>query len=150
MTIDAHMGETGGRLRMRSHARRIEGQHERLEDFARGILETLDERGASAVLNDFLLYESALEAHMTVEEDVTFPRLHSLRADLSLELGDLVREHEALRTQLEEIKLALKGGRKADARVALEALRWDLETHEAAEEELFARVSEGPIEAVAY
>ena len=145
--MGAHTGEGGGRLRMRSHVRRIEGQHERLEGIAREVLTTLEREGTAAVVADFLLYETALEAHMTVEEDVTFPRLHGLRADLAPELIDLMQEHEALRNQLVSIKGRLKAGDGAAARGELESLAFSLEEHEAAEEDLFERVSEGPIPA---
>ena len=142
------LGDAGERLRMRAHERRIEGQHARLDEGAQGVYQTLDKEGASAAINDFLLYAAATEAHMALEEEVTFPRLHGLRPDFDRALARLVSDHEAMRRKLEDIKLRLKSGDALGARFAFEAFARSLERHEAFEEELLAHVSEGPVTAL--
>lgn len=136
--------EAGERLRLRDSERRIEGQHARLEDIAQGVWETLDKGGAASAINDFLLYLAAMEAHMSLEEEVTFPRLHGLRPDLEIELTRLEQDHEDMREALGEIKRRLKCGDDAGARFAFEALARRLDRHEEIEEELLAHVSEAP------
>lgn len=153
MGTDTDLGDAGERLRMRSHERRIEGQHARLDDFAHDVYDSLqksarDKEGVAAAMDDFQLYESALEAHMTLEEDVTFPRLHGLRPDLGERLTILVREHDVLRNEVEAIKAQLEKGDRSAAQLALEAFARRLERHEASEEELLAAVGEGPMVAV--
>ncbi|MCR9096097.1 MAG: hemerythrin domain-containing protein [bacterium] len=153
MGTDTNLGDAGERLRMRSHERRIEGQHARLDEFAHDVYDTLqksalDKEGIAAALEDFRLYETALEAHMSLEEDVTFPRLHGLRPDLGERLTTLIREHDRLREEVEGIKAQLGKGDRSGARFALEAFARRLDRHEASEEELMARVGEGPMVAV--
>ena len=148
MGTDTNLGDAGERLRMRSHERRIEGQHARLDEFAHDVYEALDKEGIAAALDDFQLYETALEAHMSLEEDVTFPRLHGLRPDLGERLTTLIREHDRLREEVEGIKAQLGKGDRSGARFALEAFARRLDRHEASEEELMARVGEGPMVAV--
>lgn len=145
MTTESQLGEAGERLRMRSHERRIEGQHARLDDFAHDVYNALDKEGVAAALDDFQLYETALEAHMTLEEDVTFPRLHGLRPDLGERLTTLVREHDALRGEVAAIKAQLDAGDQSGAQLALHAFARRVERHEASEEELLALVGEGPM-----
>lgn len=145
----SELGEAGERVRMRSHERRIEGQHARLDAFAHDVYDALDKDGAAAAIDGFGLYVTALEAHMTLEEDVTFPRLHGLRPDLGTRLTELMREHEVLRRETSRIKEQLEEGDDAGAHLAFEALARRLEQHEAREEELLAHVGEGPLTATA-
>jgi hypothetical protein len=85
---------------------------------------------------------------MSLEEDVTFPRLHGLRPDLGSQLTLLTREHEVLRDELSSIQAQLESGDDAGAHLAFEALARRLEKHEAREEELLAHVGEGPVVAL--
>ena len=139
--------ERGARLRLRGEERRIEGQHERLDTLCREVYAVLGKEGPAAAINDFLLYKSALEAHMTLEEDVYFPALHGLRGDLSELLTKLVEEHDEVRVELTEIKMRLKRGDQTGARLGLEAMARFFEKHEQIEEDLLAHVTEGPIAA---
>lgn len=148
MTTETQLEEAGERIRMRSHERRIEGQHARLDEFARDVYDALDRGRAAAAIGDFALYATALEAHMSLEEDVTFPRLHGLRPDLGNQLTLLTREHELLRGELSSIQAQLEAGDDAGAHLAFEALARRLEKHEAREEELLAHVGEGPVVAL--
>ena len=140
-------GEPGARLRLRGEERRIEGQHERLDALCREVYAVLGKEGPLAAINDFLLYKSALEAHMTLEEDVYFPALHGLRGDLSELLTRLVKEHDAVLIELDEIKKRLKKRDATQARLGLESLARFFEEHEKIEEDLLAHVTEGPIAA---
>ncbi len=148
MKTDAQLGEAGERIRMRSHERRIEGQHARLDDFAHDVHEALDKEGATGAIDDFELYVAAFEAHMRLEEEVTFPRLHGLRPDLEARLTALMREHDVLRSELVAIDTQLQEGDESGARLRFEALARRIEGHEAQEEELLALVGEGPMVAV--
>jgi len=140
-------GDPGARMRLRSQERRIEGQHERLDLLCREVYATLGKDGPAAAINDFLLYKSAVEAHMTLEEEMFFPALHGLRGDLSGVLTQLVREHDEVRVELDEIKQGLKRQDGVAARLGLESLARLFEQHEKVEEDLLAHVTEGPIAA---
>ncbi len=139
-----NLGDPGLRQRMRGEERRIEGQHEQLDALCREVCASLERDGTEAVLDDYLLFVGALEAHMTIEEDIYFPALHGLRMELADELSALVEAHQAFRRQTEEVRALFEGHDRLAAQAALERLALDFAAHEAAEEELMARVNDGP------
>lgn len=96
--------DPGLRMRMRGEERRITSQHEKLDDFCREVYTRIDKDGAARAMGDYLLFSAALDAHMTVEEEIFFPALHGLRPDATDDLTRLVAEHEELRLQMEEVK----------------------------------------------
>ena len=144
-TNGAMGSDAGLRLRMRGEEHRIVSQHEKIDDLCREIYAQLEKDGPQSAMNDFLLFEQALAAHMTVEEDVYFPAFHGLRSDIAGELDGLVSEHVDLRAAVADVKQALKQGATDRARFSLESLARRIEDHEAAEEELIARINAGPI-----
>ncbi len=101
--------DKGLRIRMRGEERRISAQHGRLGKLFDRVLASLDTGRLHLVLGDFLLFSTAIEAHMVIEEEIYFPALHGLRNDVGTELLSLVDRHEKR------------------------------------EEDLFARISEGPL-----
>jgi hypothetical protein len=129
---------------MRAEERRIASQHERLDDLVGAVYKRIEGVGANAALDDFELFLTALEAHMSVEEEIYFPALHGLRADAGPELTDLVAEHGSLREASEEIRELLEADEAEPARAALDRLASRVSSHELAEEELIARITEGP------
>lgn len=137
--------DAGLRLRMRGEEHRIHAQHEKLDVWCREIYALLGKNGARSAMNDFLLFQQAFEAHMTVEEEVYFPAFHGLRADLADELADLVTDHVDLRTGLAAVKAALKAGQADVAGRALEGLARSIDRHESDEEEMIARINAGPL-----
>lgn len=138
-------GDSGLRLRMRGEERRITSQHEQLDVLCRDVYARIDKYGAAPAIGDFLLFMTALDAHMTVEEEIYFPALHGLRADAGGELSERVAEHVELRTDASAISELLKAGDRDGARLALDRLARRISKHEVAEEELIARITEGPV-----
>ena len=96
-------------------------------------------------MGDFLLFSTALDAHMSVEEDIYFPALHGLRSDLANEFQALVREHELMRDELSQIRDVLAKEDRVAVFAAFDQLADFLNRHERKEEELIARVTEGPV-----
>ena len=137
--------DMGLKLRMRGEERRIASQHERLDDLCREVYARIGKDGASSALDEFILFETALDAHMSVEEEIYFPALHGLRADIGEELTGLVEEHGWLRSQAAQLEGLLRGGDAEGARAALDRLARDVSTHEQLEEALIARITEGPV-----
>ena len=137
--------DNGLRLRMRSEERRIESQHEQLDDLCREVYSRIDKDGAKLAINDFLLFMAALDAHMKVEEDIYFPALHGLREDAGSELTALVAEHVELRLEADVVRLRLKENDQASARIALDHLARQISEHERSEEDLIAKITEGPV-----
>jgi hypothetical protein len=82
---------------------------------------------------------------MAVEEDIYFPALHGLRNDVGDELLELVEEHVRIRGELPKVQERLNGASEMDARQALGDLASLVDRHEKQEEDLLARISEGPV-----
>lgn len=136
--------DPGLRLRMRGEERRINDQHEKLDGLCREVYARLEKEGTTAATPSFRLFARALDAHMTVEEEVHFPAVHGLRPDTAEELGDLVEEHASLRLAADWVKRRLVAGDAEGARVALVELARAITRHEQVEEDLLARINEGP------
>ena len=137
--------DIGLRMRMRGEERRISSQHKQLGDLFDRILACVDGGGPRMALGEFLLFSTALEAHMAVEEDIYFPALHGLRNDVGEVLAGLVAEHMRIRGELPKVKKRLNGVSEARARQALDELANLVDRHEKQEEDLLARISEGPV-----
>jgi hypothetical protein len=137
--------DSGLRLRMRGEERRIESQHQSLDRFCGEVFVRIEKDGAAGAINDYLLFTAALDAHMTVEEDIYFPAFHGLRPDVGDELTALVAEHADLRVAMDDVKQALKRNDASAARLCLDVLARAISDHEKIEEKLIARITEGPV-----
>jgi hemerythrin-like domain-containing protein len=137
--------DRGLRMRMRSEERRISSQHKQLGDLYERVLASVAGGSPRKAIGDFLLFATALEAHMSVEEEIYFPALHGLRNDVGAELVELVTEHQQIRASLPPIQERLAADDRALALAALDALADRVERHEQVEESLLARITEGPI-----
>lgn len=139
-------GDPGLKLRMRGEERRISSQHQQLEELFERVLASVRRGGPRKGVSDFLLFATALEAHMSVEEDIYFPALHGLRGDIGGELESLMGDHVRFRRRLEEVREILATNDPSASRRALDELAADVDQHEEAEEALIARITEGPVE----
>jgi len=137
--------DRGLKLRMQGEERRISSQHRQLGDLFEHVTESVARGGARKAVGDFLLFSTALDAHMSVEEDIYFPALHGLRNDMANELQELIREHELMRAELSQIRAVLSTADRGAAFAAIDQLADFLNRHERGEEELIARVTEGPV-----
>ena len=140
--------DAGLKLRMRGEERRISSQHRQLEQLFDRVMKSVRVGGPHKAVNDFLLFSTALEAHMSVEEDIYFPALHGLRNDVGDELGRLIEEHQRIREQLADLRLTLASNDEDLGIAALERLAADVDRHEETEEKLISRITEGPVSAL--
>jgi len=137
--------DSGLRLRMRGEERRISSQHRQLGELFERTLDSVEAIGPRKAIGDFLLFQTALEAHMSVEEDIYFPALHGLRDDVRIDLVALVEEHKDMRIALNNVKYLMTQSVEHDAKLALIELANRIEDHEEKEENLLARITEGPL-----
>lgn len=142
---ETHGIDSGLRIRMRGEQGRILSQHRQLGDLFERTLESVEAIGPRKAIGDFLLFQTALEAHMSVEEDIYFPALHGLRNDLRDELVELVEEHEEIRIALGNVKYLMTHSIEHEAGLALTELANRIDRHEQKEENLLARITEGPL-----
>jgi len=137
--------DKGLRIRMRGEERRISAQHGRLGELFDRVLASLDTGRLHLVLSDFLLFSTAIEAHMVIEEEIYFPALHGLRNDVGTELLSLMEEHVRIRGELSRVQDCLNEENEVELRRTLDVLASLVDRHEKREEDLFARISEGPL-----
>ncbi len=132
-------------MRMRGEERRISSQHKQLGDLFARVMGSVTSGGPRRAVGDFLLFSTALEAHMSVEEEIYFPALHGLRNDVGDELNDLVAEHERIRSRLSRVHQEMNTNDLKVAQKELDELADFVNRHEDREESLLARITEGPV-----
>jgi iron-sulfur cluster repair protein YtfE (RIC family) len=102
--------QPGLRMRLRGEAMRLSTQHERLDTFCKMVSEALGRGSLSGARLAFMRFGDALEAHVTLEDQVFFPALRGLRPDLTEPLTRLVQEHATIRHDLEQLRDLLSAG----------------------------------------
>ena len=132
-------------MRMRGEERRISSQHRQLDDLFSRVVGSVEGGGPRKAVGGFLLFQTALEAHMSVEEEIYFPALHGLRSDLGGELSELVSDHDVIRSLLPGIRRHLDSNDGVPALRVLGELADRVSRHEDQEEAILARIAEGPV-----
>jgi iron-sulfur cluster repair protein YtfE (RIC family) len=128
-------------MRLRREALRVASQHHQLDQFHEVFENALARGDAAAAQQSFARFADALEAHFKLEEEVYFPALHGRDGGAAHELGELVREHDALREALDDIHTALRARDLPACDAAIAAWLPRLVLHERREEALMARES---------
>ena len=129
-------------MRMGSEARRISAQHKQLDLFY-GMLEEALQRGSlRGARVAFVRFHDALEAHISLEDQVFFPALRGLRPEFEADLSGLVDEHAAIRLDLDHLHDLLAEGELEDCLECLGRFATTIAEHEEREETLMARIHE--------
>ena len=102
--------QPGLRMRLRGEARRLSTQHARLDTFCEMVSDALRRGSLSGARLAFMRFSDALDAHVTLEDQVFFPALRGLRPDLTESLTRLVHEHTTIRNDLEQLRDLLSAG----------------------------------------
>jgi iron-sulfur cluster repair protein YtfE (RIC family) len=124
--------------------RRISSQHRQLDAFFDMVMEALQRRSLSSARIAFTRFSDALEAHITLEDNVFFPALHGLYRELSRDLTDLVDEHRAFRSRLSELHELLAQGSAESFAPSFERFALQVAEHEAREEAVVSSVPQPP------
>lgn len=133
--------QPGLKLRMRWGGRRLSSQHRRLDAlYARiaAALAAADARAAEDALERFL---DAWDAHTQLEDQLYFPALRGLRADLDPLLAGFAADHRRLRKALSGVAPRLAAGQLVEAAALLDAAAGEISRHEAEEEQLVAELT---------
>ena len=136
---DSGQHQDGLGLRLRREMLRLASQHHQLDQFHEVFENALARGDLPAAEQSFARFADALEAHFTLEEQVYFPALHGRDVAAAAELGELVREHEALRSAVDEIHRTLRARDRAACDAAMSAWLPRLVLHERREEALMAK-----------
>jgi hypothetical protein len=142
--MSSQSDQPGLRLRMGQEARRISSQHRQL-DVLFALVAAAVRRGAPREARDaFLRFGDALDAHVSLEDELYFPALRGLRPALADDLAVLEREHRAFREQTEALRrlfdAAYDSAGLARCEAPLEQLVTAVEDHEGREELLIAQI----------
>jgi hypothetical protein len=135
--------QPGLRLRLGQEARRISSQHRQLDDLHAIVTEALARGAAEAALTGFRRLRDALDAHMSLENEIHFPALHGLRPELEAELTALAHEHESFWNELAGLSRPFELGDLDGSARALDAFATRFAEHERREESLLASIRLG-------
>jgi hypothetical protein len=136
--------QPGLRLRMGHEARRISSQHRQLDSLFALVADAV-RRGAPREARDaFVRFADALDAHVSLEDELYFPALRGLQPALAGDLTVLEQEHRIFREQTDELRrlfdAAFDSEGLARCEAPLERLVCAVEDHEGREELLVAQI----------
>jgi len=134
--------DLGTRARLRRETNRISAQHRALNMLYQEIIKALG--AESDVRLPFLRFRDALEAHFDLEDRVFFPAIRGLRQHLSEPVADLGREHEEIRSSLQQLEDRLATQGPIAWSQDLERLADAVSGHEAREEQLLEPFRSAP------
>jgi hypothetical protein len=129
-------------LRMGSEARRISAQHKQLDLFYGMLEESLQRGSLRGARVAFVRFHDALEAHISLEDQVFFPALRGLRPEFEPDLSALVEEHSTIRLELDRLHDLLSAGSLEECSECLGRFAAAIAEHEEREEALMARIHE--------
>lgn len=128
--------QPGLRMRVAQESRRISSQHRQLEELHAFVAAALERGDAAAACQAFVRLKDALDAHMSLEDELYFPALHGLEPALESELLSLARDHQRFRRDLRSLERSFDEGEIGSSQTALDRFVGSFATHELREEEL--------------
>jgi len=131
--------QPGLRLRLAQEVRRVSSQHRQLDALHGLVARALERRAPAQARTAFARFRDALDAHMSLEDELFFPALHGLRPALEADLAELVRDHRRFRRSLEALARAFDDGDAAACAKGLASFAAAFSEHEQREERLIAR-----------
>lgn len=126
---------------MQHAAPRISSQHRQLDVFFGMVLEALKRSSAGAARLAFTRFSDALEAHISLEDQIFFPALNGLHPASEAALVELVKQHQNFRERIEELHGLLAEGSLETFSTCFDALAADITVHEGREENLVAALT---------
>lgn len=128
--------------RLERSQRQIAEQHEALDRLQADVQRALEDGGLPAIQESLRALAGAVEAHFELEEHAYYPARSGLSPNFARRLAELESDHEHLRAELEDMRLALVNEGVPALRTAFSIFATAIAEHEAAEEKLMAQLSE--------
>jgi hypothetical protein len=128
--------QPGLRLRVAQESRRISSQHRQLDDLHAFVAAALEQGDASTACQQFCRFKDALDAHMSLEDELYFPALHGLEPALEAELVRLAQDHRRFRSDLAALERSFDAGDLGSCQTALDRFVGQFAAHELREEDL--------------
>ena len=138
---DPIMDQPGLRKRMKKEAVRVSSQHRQLDEFFEALSDALARGSLEGARLSYTRFRDALEAHLTLEDQVFFPALRGLEPEIGGALTDLIEEHHDFREQLETLYDLIARGRRDPFAKGVHALADQVWEHEQREEALIAEIT---------
>ena len=132
--------QPGLRKRLARQGTGIASQHRQLDVFVRQVSEALQRGQRRDCETAVFRLQGALNAHFAVEEQIIFPALHGLHAELADKVRALKCDHERLREDVDRLALAIVASDVTTVRRALEEFDAALSAHERIEERILENV----------
>jgi iron-sulfur cluster repair protein YtfE (RIC family) len=130
--------QPGLRLRLAHEARRIAVQHGYLDALEAATLRALERCTPAEAREALHGFRGALDAHFALEEQLHFPALHGLHAELAPEIGALERDHAEFRAAAEALEARVGLEPRGDVTHDFRALAERLREHEGREERMLS------------
>ena len=128
--------QAGLRDHMKRAADQFHAQHERLVPLLEGLSAALADQSSRDAQTAAFRLEGAFRAHFLVEEELIFPAIRRLRAQLNAEITALVQDHRELRGGLRALIDQVLRSRLDLAAKSFDAFSLALADHEQREESL--------------
>jgi iron-sulfur cluster repair protein YtfE (RIC family) len=134
----AVIAQPGLRLRLRNETLRLSTQHRQLNTFFEMVVADLGRGSLQRARASFVRFRDALEAHLTLEDQVFFPAMRGLRPELAEPLTRLVEDHTRFRAELETLHELLATGSAEAFASQFDDLAGRVAKHERYEEEVLS------------
>ena len=89
--------------RMEHLGLRLSAQHRQLDEFFEAVVAAVERGSLVAARAAFSHFDDALDAHVTLEDQIFFPALRGLHRQIDSELVAFVEEHGRFRHSLHEL-----------------------------------------------
>jgi len=126
------------RLRLRNEAQRLSTQHRQLDTFFEMVVVALERGSLQGARASFIRFRDALEAHLTLEDQVFFPAFRGLRPALADTLTGLIEDHERFRRELDQLHDLLAVGSAEAFASGFDTLAEAVSVHERKEEKILS------------
>ena len=137
----SHSATLGLKKRMEFAGRRISSQHRQLDDFYAVVRRALDAGAIHSAREFFYRFQDAVDAHLSLEEELYFPALFALRPALRSQLERIRAEHDGIREQMRLVRKLLESNEQELSSEHMSDLANSLADHEEREEELVGRIT---------
>ena len=135
--------QPGLKTRLALETKRISSQHRQLDALYELVVDAVNHRLGAAARSAFERFHDALDAHLSLEEELYFPALNGMRPELREELDGLCEEHVTLREKLDAIAHVLQEYPLEESVPLLEDMANTIANHEGREELLLSRIRPG-------
>lgn len=136
--------QPGLAVRLSQETGRISRQHRRIASLSDMVVAAVASGSLHNARLSFTRFRDAIEAHVSVEEQLFFPAVRGYQPSVAPILSQLIAEHVQFAATMEDLYDLLAKGSAEAFQAGFEALQADFADHEAREEQLVASTRTRP------